>query len=98
MTAYIDDEILAGKRYAIDDVKRGLREHVTISGLVPLRRHLGVHYTKGEDAEGSYYETKMRDYVYDTVTIYEEVTGKASDGVSQSGISIHRPRRTTAIL
>jgi hypothetical protein len=58
MAAYIDDEILAGKRYAIEDVKRGLREHFTISDLGPLRRHLGVYYTKGENDEGPSYETE----------------------------------------
>jgi hypothetical protein len=64
MAAYIDDEILAGKRYAIDDVKRGLREHVTTSELGPLRRHLGVYYTKGENDEGQYYEMEMRDLLW----------------------------------
>jgi hypothetical protein len=76
MAAYFDDEILAGKRYAIAHVKRGLRDHVTISELGPLRRHLGVHYTKGEDDEGPYYEMEMRDFVMDIVAIYEELIGK----------------------
>jgi hypothetical protein len=77
MLAYIDDAILAGKRYAIDDVKRGLREHLTtISHLGPLNRHLGVYYTKGEDDAGPYYETEMKDFVMDTVAIYEELVGK----------------------
>jgi hypothetical protein len=77
MAAYIDDEILCGKRYAIDDVKRGLREHLTITDLGPLQRHLGVYYTKGEDDEGPYYETEMKDFVMDTVvTIYEDLVGK----------------------
>jgi hypothetical protein len=76
MAAFIDDEILAGKRYAIKDVMRGLQEHVTISDLGPLRRHLGVYSTKGEDDEGPYYETGMKDFVTDTVVIYEDLIGK----------------------
>jgi hypothetical protein len=78
MAAYIDDEILAGKRYAIEDVKRGLREHVPTSDLGLLRRHLGVYFTKSEDEEGPYYETEMKDFVKDTMAIYENLIGKAA--------------------
>jgi hypothetical protein len=35
-----------------------------------------VYYTKGEDDEGPYYETEMKDFVMDTVAIYEEFVGK----------------------
>jgi hypothetical protein len=34
MAAYIDDEILAAKRYAIEDVKRGLRERVPCDAIL----------------------------------------------------------------
>jgi hypothetical protein len=91
MAEYIDDEILAGKRYAIEDVKRGLREHLTISDLGPLRRHLGVYYSKGMEDEGPYYETEMRDFVIDTDSgSLRGYYWKTSDGASKSWISIHR--------
>jgi hypothetical protein len=96
MAAYFDDEILAGKRYSIEDVKRGLREHVTISDLGSLRRHLAVHCTKGENDERRYYETEMKVFVMDTVAIYEKLIIKKQRRCFQVR-DIHPPscRRTT---
>jgi hypothetical protein len=37
-----------------------------------------VYYTKGEDDEGPYNETEMRDFVMDTVAVYEDIVGKAA--------------------
>jgi hypothetical protein len=56
---YVDDCIVAGEQSDVDWLKAEAKKHFTIKELRPIKKHSGVWYDWGEDADGSFLESTM---------------------------------------
>jgi Reverse transcriptase (RNA-dependent DNA polymerase) len=73
---YIDDSLICGEKASIEKLKKLICEHVNITDLEVLSRHLGVDYKFGKDLHGKYIEMSMKPFVDEIVRDAEAIYGK----------------------
>ena len=76
VAVYVDDCIIAGLKPEIETFKADVQKRFKITDLGPIKKHLGVWYTKCADDRGEFYKLTMEKYQHDTVEEYEKATGK----------------------
>ena len=73
---YVDDCIVAGEQADVDWLKAEAKKHFTIKELGPIKKHLGVWYDWGEDADGRFLESTMEDFVEGMFEDYKNLFGR----------------------
>ena len=72
---YVDDTLLAGTPKAVTRFKKLIKQRFKITDLGEIRKHLGIWYSRGKDANGSYIKmemTKFRDEMVNDFEMYTE--------------------------
>jgi hypothetical protein len=72
VVVYCNDCIIAGRSKWVIQIKIGISGQVIISDLGNLKRHLGVDYKFGCDAQGPYIQSSMTEYLNSMVRDFEK--------------------------
>ena len=95
VVVYCDDCILAGRSKWVIQIKIGISGQVKISDLGNLKRHLGVDYEFGCDAQGRYLLSSMTEYHDSMVRDFEKDMSGSIKTFSTPGAAVTPPLRSS---
>jgi hypothetical protein len=95
VVVYCGDCIIAGNSKWVIQIKIRISGQVKISDLGNLKRHLGVDYEFGCDAQGPYIQSSMTEYLDSMVRDFEKDMSRSIKTFSTPGTAVTPPLRSS---